>query len=409
MLGSGLRPRVSTEPGHSAPGPLVRAPRIIANRRAAALAGVVARFTAAAVVVAAALATLVVTGCGTRAHEAGPAAAGDTVTVSVIRPATEDAEGALALPGRIRAREEVRLTSRIAAPLTRLPVREGGHFARGQTLARFEAPETREAVLSARARLEAATVARDHARVQEARVDSLFADRVAARRDLDLAQSARRAAEAAWADARAALERWLMDTAIEAPFDGVVARRHVDAGQSVAAGQPLLDIRSLEVDEIEVAVPESELGRLAGARATFQAGDGPWGAARLLRIDGATDPATRTRLATFRAEAPGAGLAAGAFARVRLAATPSSENARRPGTERDTTSMLFNIPSRSLVRRGALTGVYVVRDGRARLRWLRVGLEAGGRIEVLAGLSAGEDIILSPEGLADGRPVRLAQ
>jgi membrane fusion protein, multidrug efflux system len=59
------------------------------------------------------------------------------------------------------------------------------------------------------------------------------------------------------------------------------------------------------------------------------------------------------------------------------------------------------------VRRGSLTGVYVAEGGIARLRWLRVGRDSAGRTEVLAGLSAADDVIEDPAGLEDGRAVKV--
>jgi hypothetical protein len=88
----------------------------------------------------------------------------------------------------------------------------------------------------------------------------------------------------------------------------------------------------------------------------------------------------------------------GAFARVRMGAATGSGAA----------SSALRVPAGSVVRRGALTGVYVVRDGHAVLRWLRLGREEGGFVEVLAGLAGGESVIASPEGLADGRAVQVS-
>jgi hypothetical protein len=52
--------------------------------------------------------------------------------------------------------------------------------------------------------------------------------------------------------------------------------------------------------------------------------------------------------------------------------------------------------------RGGLSGVYVVTEGRARLRWVAVGAVASGRTEVRAGLAAGERVAADPAGLEDG-------
>lgn len=344
-----------------------------------------------------ALAAAAAAGCAGSHSESKSPAAGPAVSVRVLHPAA-GAGDAIVLPARVTAREEVTLTARLAARLTALPLREGDHFRAGQLLAAFDAPETRAALDGARAGLAAATLARDLARKQEARMDSLFHERVAALRELEGAQAERRAAEAAWAQARAQVDGFESGAGLTAPFAGVVVRRHADPGVTVGPGQPLLDIRSDTVGEITASVPESELARLDGAvRAEFQVGDGDWAPAVLVRADGMTDAGTRSRVARFR-PANGAALEAGAFARVRLAG--SAKAAAAPVT--------LSLPVGALVRRGGLTGVYVAEDGVARLRWLRVGRSDGGRVEVLAGLGADDAVILEPAGLTDGRAVTVA-
>jgi hypothetical protein len=46
--------------------------------------------------------------------------------------------------------------------------------------------------------------------------------------------------------------------------------------------------------------------------------------------------------------------------------------------------------------------VFVVSEGRARLRWVAVGGSEGDRTEVRAGIEAGERVALDPSGLSDG-------
>jgi hypothetical protein len=57
------------------------------------------------------------------------------------------------------------------------------------------------------------------------------------------------------------------------------------------------------------------------------------------------------------------------------------------------------VPESALVRQGQLTGVYTVgSDNVAILRWLRIGKTFGNQLEVLSGLSADEQYIVSAEG-----------
>jgi len=160
---------------------------------------------------------------------------------------------------------------------------------------------------------------------------------------------------------------------------------------------PLVDLRSPGGSEIVTAVPEAAAQDLGSAKAWVQVGDGPWYPARLLRADGMVDPATRSRTARY---APvGAGrIEPGAFARVRLELVGGRGAAQDAGA--------LSVPAASIVRRGALTGVYVVEDGRVWLRWVRLGAPQAGRVTVLAGLTASDVVVASPAGLEDGARVQ---
>lgn len=345
------------------------------------------------------------TGCATR-HKDG---AGGTRTppqaVAVHRVEAEEEGRGLTLPARVEAREEVTVKAAIAGRVTALPYAEGQRFDAGGTLARFDAIEAREAVAATRAALAATALRLDLARKQEARLDSLYAQRVAALRELELARSERRAAEAADAEARAAEAALKAGVQVPAPFAGIVVRRHVDSGATVGPGQPLLDIRSLGTGEIVAAVPEGAIPWIRGARVTVEAGDGAWHPAALSRIDGMTDFVTRTRNARFRPAAKGVRLDPGAFARVRIEPPADTPIKAGPGGNTQSASRSLTIPSRCLVRRGGLTGVFVVHEGRAALRWLRIGRSDTLATEVLAGLASGEAIVVDPGDLADGQPV----
>jgi hypothetical protein len=66
------------------------------------------------------------------------------------------------------------------------------------------------------------------------------------------------------------------------------------------------------------------------------------------------------------------------------------------------------VPAQAVQRHGQVSSVYVVQQGVARLRLVRVGPSSAEGIEVLAGLDAGESIVVSPLArLADGAQVRV--
>jgi multidrug efflux pump subunit AcrA (membrane-fusion protein) len=65
----------------------------------------------------------------------------------------------------------------------------------------------------------------------------------------------------------------------------------------------------------------------------------------------------------------------------------------------------LHVPAAALFERGGLTGLFVVTDGRARLRWVAAGAREGDTVEIRAGVEAGERVVLDPSGLVDGSPV----
>lgn len=351
-------------------------------------------------------AAVFLTGCG--AHE-NPASldgrAPVAVPVMVVRP--EAADGDLVLAGRVEAREEVTLASRIAGRVTSLPLSGGASFRNGEVLVRFDAPEAREALAAAEGAWSAARSRLGLARRQEARFESLYASKVAALHELEVVRAERESAEAAERGAAAAASERLAAVEIRAPFAGVVVRQRVDPGAEVGPGASLLDIRSRESGLVVVAVPEQETDRLRSA-ASFQINNGAWREARLVRADGMIDPVSRTRTARF-GPLPGAGpvLEAGAFARVRLGGAGPTRDVDTGAPS--TAGGEFELPTSAIVHRGSLAGVFVIREGRASLRWLRLGREAGSSVAVLAGLEPGDSIAIDPHGLDDGRRAEAAK
>lgn len=351
--------------------------------------------TLALIALGAAIVTgLALAGCGGAPKDSADAA--PPVAVRLVRVGS-GAPGTLELPARVKAAEEATLTARSGGRISAFPVREGQTVAEGTLLVRFDAPAARLALAAARADEQAARVTATYAQRQHVRMESLFAAGVVAQAERENSEAADRGAAARLAQTTAAREGVESSFEVRAPFAGVLVRRHADVGADVQAGSPLVDLRSPSGAEIVTAVPEAAAQKLASAAAWVQIGDGPWREARLLRADGMVDPATRTRTARYAPRDRGA-IEPGAYARVRLAFTGSGP----------VTPAALAVPAASIVRRGALTGVYVVEHGRVWLRWLRLGRAQGDAIEVLSGLTAGELVVAAPLGLSDGARVKVA-
>jgi len=333
-------------------------------------------------------------GCARHAQE-NAAAVGPPVPVVIETFAAAATSHGVVLPARVKATEEVTLVARAAGRLTAVPAREGARVRQGEPLARFDAPEMREGLEAARAEHEAATLSAAVAARQHARVESLYVARVVSASDRENSESADRNAQSRLARARANLEMLNAASVLRAPFDGVVVRWHRDPGADLAAGEPVVDLRSNAGIEIVVPIPEGLVPDLEQGRIEVAFEDGTWHPARLARFDGMTDFTSRTRTAHLVPAGP-ARLAPGNYTRVRIGTTAPAGGASAA------------IPASSIVRRGALTGVYVVQEGHARLRWVRLGRSQGEREEVLSGLFPGDSVVVTPDALRDGSWVRIS-
>jgi hypothetical protein len=168
----------------------------------------------------------------------------------------------------------------------------------------------------------------------------------------------------------------------------------VNVGDVISPGMPLLSIEGSEGHEVRATVPPEVAVRLRpGARLRVVVdGAAGEGQAVVRSLSPAGDPATHR--IELRADVEGlSGLRSGAFARVAVAdADPAA-----PG--------VLRVPVRAVVSRGGLTGLFVVREGRAWLRWVALGAADGESVEVRAGVDPGERVSLDPSGLTDGVPV----
>ncbi len=215
------------------------------------------------------------------------------------------------------------------------------------------------------------------------------------------AAQARRAAAAAGEQAAAAAtsaaDTGLSYTRLLAPFDAVVSERAVDPGAMATPGAPLLVLEDVSSLRLEVRVDEARASQLqvgqavelsAGAERTD--GAAVWTTAHITEV-ARVDAASHTFVVKIDlpADAP---VRSGSFARARFSGAPRTA---------------LTIPAAALVQRGQLTFVFVVDQGSvARLRAVSTGASAEGRVELLAGLTPGDLLVMSPPpSLTDGHPV----
>ena len=191
--------------------------------------------------------------------------------------------------GRIRtqlmARHDVEISSEVAARITRLPLKEGDRFAKGDLLVAFDCDLYRAQLVKADATAAAARRERD------------VTDKLAALHSAGALAVAKAQARAKEASADAAYMRATVGKcAIRAPFSGRIAKRHAAAFEYVPAGKPLLEILDTGSLEVKLIVPSNWLAWLKpGARFSVHVDDlGTDYPAQVVRLGASIDPVSQT-------------------------------------------------------------------------------------------------------------------
>lgn len=286
--------------------------------------------------------------------------------------------------GSLRSNESVVLASEIAGRIVKVQFREGQPVKAGTPLFLLDDSVYRAERDQARAGL--ALSQRNHERAMELFGRKLIStrerDEAAAKLDVDRAT-------VALAEAR------LAKTRIMAPFDGVVGLRAVSPGDYVTPGQalaPLEQIRVLKVDFrlSETALPSIAVGQTLNLE--VDAYPGRIFPGKVYAIDPRLAEETRSIGVRARVANDEGQLRPGLFARVRLVVS-ERENA-------------VLVPEQSIVPQGNDLFVYVIEDGKAAIRPVRVGVRQAGRAEIVSGLKAGDVVITAGmQKIGPGSPV----
>jgi len=338
-------------------------------------------------------------------------------TARVSRGAVEDAV-TNSEAGTVRARERARLAPALGGRVIAIPKREGATFRAGELLVQLDADAARlrrdlarrdlEAARHAvaQARAAAALARRDWDRVAALEPQGLVSagELDAARARRDEAEAALRAAEAREASARSALEladHALRDLRVVAPFDGVVSQRFVEVGETLAPGQPALEVLNPRRLYVSAPLDEMDIARVRvglPARVTLDPYPGRAWQGTVSRVAPFVNDVVQQNR-TLEIE-------------VELALDPAGP-LPKPGTSADVEVILdrhdgvLRVPTFAVIEGRR---VLVVQNGRAVARDVEVGLRNWEWTEIARGVREGEIVVTSLDraGVKPGAAVRPA-
>jgi RND family efflux transporter MFP subunit len=343
---------------------------------------------------AAATGALALAGCG-KGDEADADGAPRAPGLATVEVGAETAPAEMLLDGVVEAVNQATLSAQTAGRVAEVPVDVNDPVQAGALLMRLRATEQVAGLGQAQAALQAAVAQDAQARAQFERIRDMYERKVVARATYDEALTARDAAKASLAAARSGLEsarEGVAYTELRAPYDGVVTARHVEAGEAVAPGMPLLTVAALGELRIVVEVPQSVVGQVRALRQAHVYVGSERVASAAVTVFPAADPQSGTFRARIDLPVTTVALAPGMHAKVGFVTGAASR---------------LLVPRSAVVERSELRAVYVVTpEGRVVLRQVRLGRPVDDRIEVIAGLAKGERVATDPAAAGvDARPM----
>ncbi len=318
-------------------------------------------------------------GCSRSGNEQAVAAEPKMVVVPVtVAPvAVQPSARTVSLVGTLYGDQEVTLSSQVDGQIRGLNVDLGDAVGLGQVVAQIDDDQWR-----ARLRETEATLAKADA--DEARARQLADAKIISPQEYDTVKTGAAVARAQ----RDSLKVMIQHARVESPLDGAVAKRFVSAGEYVHGGSPLLTLVAQDQLKLRGDVPERfahelQVGQTVQVHVDAYP-DRPF-TGRLSRISPASNPENRSVSIESIVDNHDHALKPGFFANAAVI------------TRTDDRALM--VPQEAVVTFAGVTKLFVVKDGVASERQVRLGTRGtAGMVEIAEGIEAGDLIITS--GLA---------
>ncbi len=306
-----------------------------------------------------------------------------TAHVKAMRLAQTEHMASEEIVGTVHARLRASIEAKVSGRIKRLTVKLGQSVSKGMLLAELDVGEIQAKLAQANAML-------TQAKTELERTRGLLEKQAVTQHDFDAANARYQVAQASMNEARSMLAY----AQIKAPFAGVVTQKSVDVGDLASPGKALLELEEPGHMRLEVGAPEALVSKIAvGQKVPVKVDnieqplDGV-----VAEIAPSADANTRSFLIKIDLPTLQA-LRLGQFGRAFIPASRAE---------------ILRVPTNALVRRGQMQMVFVVEKGVARLRLVKTGRTEGQRIEVVSGLTSGDDVIIQgAQTLRDEQPVQV--
>ncbi len=384
---------------------------------------------------------LLLTGCGNTEAKlpAGAEEAAKPIAVSLVTAEERSLPSTLDVTGTLTADAQTDIASEIEQRVVEVLVERGQFINAGQVVARMHDQDAKNQLREAEAseaqirerlglvhgqtfdplrtpEVQQSRATMDRAEADYRRFVQLLEEGAVSRAEHDLRRADSLAAKAQYETAinqmrqlyqsllaqkvRVAMGRKAVeDTVIRAPFSGVIAEKAANVGRYTKKGDRIATIVRIDPLRIELTIPEGAVAAVRkGQKVSFAVQSHPD-----RQFEGTiayVGPAVRTESRALVVEAivpnPRELLQPGLFATAHIqlpAARPS-----------------VMVPAAAVKNEGGVFKLFVAKEDTAEVRIVQTGREAGGSVEILRGLSAGERVVSSQaNGLTDGAAIAVQE
>lgn len=338
-----------------------------------------------------ALALLIIS-CGSDEKKNENANNTPAITVKVSAINADNNNPFFTASGKIEAVNNVTLSTRTSGYVDNIYVSVGDKVKKGDLLISINNADLKAKRAQINAKIIEATAAFNIAEKDYNRYKNLFAQNSASQKEMDDMTANFEMAKArleAVNEMKNEINSQFKYVDIKAPFSGVVTNKFIETGDLANPGMPLIAVESPESFDVTVMVAESEISQVKKNE----------------KVQVLVKSLNKTLTGIITEVSPSANNTGGQYmVKITLDKTDTPilsgmyTNVKFPSNRKSTTIKVL-IPIDVLVVNGQLSGVYTVSQNQtAILRWLRLGKTFGDDIEVLSGLNADEQYIVSAEG-----------
>jgi RND family efflux transporter MFP subunit len=299
--------------------------------------------------------------------------------------------------GKIEAENSANVSTRMMGYVTKVNVKVGQKVSAGQLLVSINNSDLQARKAQVDASILQATAGYNNAKKDYERFTTLFNQQSASQKELDDMTSRYEMAKAGLEGARQMRNEVMAQFSysnITAPFSGEVTNTFVKEGDMANPGMPLVSIEGASHLQVTAMVSESDISFIKNGMSVkvLVKSLNQEVAGKVSEVSGSAKNTGGQYLVKINLTNPTKEVLSGMFANVQFPI------ANKPQTSTVSSDKVV-VPESALVKQGQLTGIYTIANGNtALLRWLRIGKSFGNQVEVLSGLSANEQYIISADG-----------